>query len=427
MGKWRHLPTGMTHTMAVNTTQNPAAAADTTTDGAPSVAGPTASPSNQQQLSELSLADALRLDLADPEEDKQDNDGADGNGDDDDSNDGDDDQNDNDGDDSDERDDDNQGDDDDDSDEGDDDDSDDDDSDDDSKDDKSKDKKEGDKDGDTPKGLEDLPKWAQKRIQKQSNDIRTLKGQIAEGGITLTPTALTPLAHVKDQETLTKEIQMAKNVRNLLGKIKDEDFQDGPNGPQVEVQVGQQKFVLSKEDVASKLAHADTVLDPEVLTSRQDFLRHREQYKPWEAAEQVMPGILQKDTPANKAYNHLLKSCPEIAARLPDFEFIMACAVRGLSQYKEESEGKAKWQRFALDDKGNIVPPKRKADDKDKGKGGKKGKPAPAAPAAPANQRPAVRPAGAKATNADLDDLQKRAEAGDEGARRELMKLEMLS
>lgn len=409
MGKWRHLPTGMTQTMADQSTQIPAAAADTTTGQAPAVGGPSASSSSHQQETELSLAEALALDLAEPDDDEKSNEGADSTSDEEgDANGGDDNHED-----------------DEDSDEGDNDSDDDNDgSEDDSEEDPSKDDAKDKNDEDGPKGLEELPKWAQKRIRKQSEDIRTLKGQIAQGGLTLAPTPLMPLAHVRDQEGLTHEIQTAKNIRALLGKLKDEDYEESANGLQAEVQVGQQKYVLSKAEVEAKLAHAEAVLDPETITSRQDYLRHREQYKPWEVAEQVMPGILQKDTPANKAYEHLLKVCPELPARLPDYEFIMACAVRGLSQYKEEAEGKAKWQRFVLDDKGNIVPPKRKAGEKEKSKGEKREDPA---PQTPNNQRPAVRPAGGKATNADLDELQKRAEAGDEAAMRELMRAEMMS
>jgi hypothetical protein len=422
VGKWRHLPTGMMHTMADTPSQTTAAAADTNSGGAPAGNGSSASTTTQQQERELTLAEALELDLAEPADDKKGNGGAnstsdegDGSDEGDDANHGDDGSDDGD----------DQGDDGNDSDEGDDEDSNDDDdgSDDDSEGDTSKDKKkDDDKDDDeAPKGLESLPKWAQKRIQKQSESIRSFKEQIAKGGITLTPTPIAPLAHVRDQESLTKEIQTAKQVRSILGKLKDEDYQDGPNGLQAEVQVGQQKYVFSKDEVAAKLAYAETVLDPEVITSRQDYLRHRETHKPWEVAEQVMPGILEKDSGPNQAYMHLLKLCPELAARVPDYEFIIACAVRGLSQYKDESEGKAKWQRFALDAKGNIVPPKRKAE-----KGSKHTTPANKnTPTPPTAQRPALRPDGGKATSADLDELQKRAESGDEEARRELMRLEM--
>ena len=237
-----------------------------------------------------------------------------------------------------------------------------------------------------PKGLENVPKAVWKRIQKQSETIRELKAKAEESSvIQVTPTALSPLAHIQSADALKQEIALAKNVRNLLGGIKPEDF--GEHG-KAEVTVGNQKFEFSQEEVQAKLAQADSVLDPDALTERHAYITHRETHKPWEVAEQVMSGVTKKGTPENQAYQHLVQLCPELVTRLPDHEFIIACAVRGLKQYKDEASGKVRYLRMDLDDQGKVIPPKAA----DTPPGGAPAKPNPV----PSAQRPPVSGSGAK-------------------------------
>jgi hypothetical protein len=244
-----------------------------------------------------------------------------------------------------------------------------------------------------PPGFDGLPKGAVRRILKQKETIDDLKEQLANANqITLTPTPVSPLGHVMKPEALTKEINMAQFVRSTLGKLKPDDFVAGPDGiPKATVTVGNQQFVFSQAEVESKLGLAEAMLDPTTLTERQQFIASREQTKPWEAAEKVMPGVLQPGTPENQAYQNLVKMCPEIVSRIADHEFIVALAVRGLTQYREETAGKAKWVRMELDENGQVKPPQQQAATQPGGApatgGGGHGA---APPAAPNGARPPV-------------------------------------
>lgn len=232
-----------------------------------------------------------------------------------------------------------------------------------------------------PRGLEGVPKPVWKRIQKQSEKIRDLNEQLGKQEvIQIAPLPDSPLSGVTDMTALQAEIRKANGVRTLLGGFKAEDYtDDGKGGKYVEVTLGDQVFRYTEQRVSQMLAHANAVLDPEAMLERQQFLQKREEAKPQLAAEEVLPGVLKKGTPANDAYIAILQSVPELAHRLPNFEYVIACMVRGETQFKEEKGGKVKFVRMELDDKGQVITPKTGA--------------APAAKpnaAAPSTARPAV-------------------------------------
>lgn len=274
-----------------------------------------------------------------------------------------------------------------------------------------------DEDGQTvPKGMEDWPKQAVKRIQKQSETIRTLREQVAQGAIQIAPTPASPLADVTSVAALDERLQTAKGVRQWCRENLD--------GGSIPLKGGG-TYEVTPEMAQAKLEQAEREI--EAYSDRKLYLTEREQAKPWEAAEAVAPGILQAGTREHTFYSNVLKAVPELAAKLPDYELFVACAARGMKQMLEEREGKARYVRYEVKD-GKLVAPKQSAAGTNKAEGpANAGKPAAttqAQPFRPNNQRPPVRAAGAP-QSANLAALEARAAQGDDTARRELLRAEL--
>lgn len=212
-----------------------------------------------------------------------------------------------------------------------------------------------------PKGLEGVPKPVWKRIAKQSERIRELQQQVATASpIQIVAGPQTPLAHVTDTAALEREMTLAQGIMDLLGGLKEADFIDKGNGKLIaEIELEDNQVLrFSAQQVQAKLAQARSVLNPKTLMERQEYLRKREAAKPAEDAEKALPGVLTKGTPANTEYIAMLQSVPELAHRLPNFEVVIAAALRGMKQLDEEKSGKAKWVRMELDKDGKVILPK---------------------------------------------------------------------
>lgn len=267
-----------------------------------------------------------------------------------------------------------------------------------------------------PKGMENWPKQAVKRIQKQSETIRALREQVAQSVIQIAPTPTSPLADVTTTAALEDRLQMAKGIRQWC--------KDNPDGGSIPLKGGG-TYEVTPEMAQAKLEQAEREI--EAYSDRKLYLAEREQAKPWEAAEAVAPGILQAGTREHTFYSNVLKAVPELAAKLPDYELFVACAARGMKQMLEEREGKARYVRYEMKD-GKIVAPKPSAAGTNKAAApGTPDKPAAttqAQPFRPTNQRPPVRAAGAP-QSANLAALEARAAQGDESARRQLLRAEL--
>lgn len=266
-----------------------------------------------------------------------------------------------------------------------------------------------------PKGMEDWPKQAVKRIQKQSETIRALKAQVAQGGLQIAPTEASPLADVQSVTDLDARINSAKGIRAWC--------RENPDGGTIRMSNGA-TFEITPEMAAEKLAKAEREID--AYADRKLWLAEREKTKPWEAAEAVAPGILQQGTQENSFYENVLKAVPELAAKLPDYEVFVACAARGMKQMIEEQQGRAKYVRMELKD-GKVVATTPKSSGTSKASPASAGKPASTqatTPFRPSNQRPQASAAGAS-PSANLAALEARAAQGDETARRQLLRAEL--
>jgi len=220
------------------------------------------------------------------------------------------------------------------------------------------------------RGLEDLPKWAQERISKQSNDIRKLRDLQGREVTRLAPRPDAPLAHVATMDELRQAVTTAKLVRSKLTAIREDDWREPEKEGEertVTVEDGGQRFVLTESEVEAKLALANERLDPEAIEARRQFVQTREQLKPWERAEQIVPDFHDEGSPAQALMKQLTGHVPAIRNLVPDIETLVAHATRSMAQdqdtapTKDFPKGRFKWVRVALDKDGKPMPPKRAA------------------------------------------------------------------
>lgn len=230
-----------------------------------------------------------------------------------------------------------------------------------------------------PKGLEAVPKPVWKRIKKQSEQLRELKGQLAEGAFVLQPTPDNPLADVAGIEELDERVAQARADRKWA-RENPEGGERKVNGKTVEV---------GAEDVAGLLAKAEAVIDADATTRTR--LQYRAQSKPWAKATAVEPDLFVKGTPANAFLVSLVEDCPEITKH-PEWEYFAAVAAKGMRQVVEERDGKARWVRFEVGEDGKLLPLKPKAKGGTVQAGGGKPKPK-ATPATPPSNPSSARPA----------------------------------
>lgn len=222
-----------------------------------------------------------------------------------------------------------------------------------------------------PKGLENVPKPVWKRLKKQSEQLRTLKAEMAKGAVVLQPTAANPLADVNDIATLDEAVRQAREERDWARKHPDGGSRR-VNGKDVEV---------SAEAAGEMLATADAIIDADSPTRMR--LAFRQEHRPWEVAQKLEPALFEKGSSENNLMLHVLSNVPEIAEKLPDWEKLMAYAARGMRQAFEEGAGKARYVRFEVGPDGKLLPLRAKSN----GSGTAKPKPK-APPANPGSARP---------------------------------------
>lgn len=228
-----------------------------------------------------------------------------------------------------------------------------------------------------PKGLENVPKAVWMRLKKQSEQIRTLKAGMAEGAVILQPSPSNPLADVGTIAELDERIAAARADRDWAQKHP----QGGTR------KRGGKEIEVSEEDAAATLAAANAILDADATTRQR--LTFRQQTKPWEKAQAISPDLFTKGSPANTFVLDVVSACPEIVEKIPEWEYLMACAAKGMQQVVEEGSKRFKYVRYELDADGKIIPPKKPAGP-EPGKAAEKAKQPPATPGA---TRPPVKTA----------------------------------
>lgn len=187
-------------------------------------------------------------------------------------------------------------------------------------------------------GLEKLAKeypWAAKRIEKQSQQIQKLKHQKTNEAVAITPTPVHPLASVEKLEDFEATIDRAKHVRRWC--------RENPDGG--EVRVDGRIVEVTAEEVEAKLEQTESLLDQ--APDWKIRLLEREREQPWKAAEAIVPDIFEEGSPANAKLKQLIKDVPELKLRIPNWEVIAACTVRGMLQAEEEKTGKVRYTRIA--------------------------------------------------------------------------------
>lgn len=239
-----------------------------------------------------------------------------------------------------------------------------------------------------PEHFKKLPQWAQKRLGKQAETVKALREELATRPFGVLPTPASPLAHVDSLEDLQSQTNLAKQIRQWC--------KANPDGGLIG------NLEVSAEDVAMKLAHAETVL--EAAPDWQSRLHRRAEQKPWEGARRVCPELFTPGTEQNQFAEMALQMCPEIRTKLPNWEMFLAAAARSIAQVTEIEQGKAKYVRMELKD-GKVVAPQKPATPIKPGT-----KPAPLAGQGPGTVRPATSAPVARAQGGkpDLSALQKR-------------------
>jgi len=277
-----------------------------------------------------------------------------------------------------------------------------------------------------PKGMEDWPKQAVKRIQNQSAKISALEAQIADGGVTITPTPANPYSDV-ESVALEEKVTPAEVLdrRYAAAKARRTWCLANPDGGTVQMRNGRE-IEVSAEKAQQTLAEAEAEID--AYPDAKLRVAQRANEKPWVTATTLEPGLLQKGTPENGFLLHVLKAVPEIKAKLPDWEVFMAAATRGMRIITEEQAGRARYVRMALGKDGKVIPGKAgQPAGAGSALGGAKtataGKPQ-ATPHRPGATKPGLQVAGAKAS-VNMQDLEAKAMAGDDAAAKALLRAEL--
>jgi hypothetical protein len=244
--------------------------------------------------------------------------------------------------------------------------------------------------------IEELPKSWQKTVKKLRSEAKSLRDRLKAESARVAPTTDSPLSNLVTEEELNQSLANAKRVRQLFGKVTDADYSEDAQGNEVfTITQGNQTFSYTRAQIEQMLGRAETVLDPEVILERRQYLATREQLNPLDTAEQIVPGIVtDKDSDASKWMARVLGTVPGLR-RLPDFEVLLAHAHRDFLRQQEtlptktHPKGKVKWVRYELDKDGRVLPPKQKASSAngqrpaDQAPSSPSGRRAPAAPVRP--------------------------------------------
>lgn len=241
--------------------------------------------------------------------------------------------------------------------------------------------------------LEKLPKSWQRSVKKLRSEAQSLRERLKAESARQAPTPDSPLADVVTEQELAQALSNAKRVRQLFGKLTDDDYTHDQNGTPIHVVTqGNQSFTYTQEQIQRMLARSEQVLDPEVVLERRQYLATRNEVNPLETAEAIVPGIVtNKDSDASQWMQRVLQSVPGLR-KLPDFEVLLAHAHRDFQRQQETQptkthpKGKVKWVRYELDKDGKVIPPKQQA------AAANGSKPAAQAPSSPNGKRAPVAP-----------------------------------
>jgi hypothetical protein len=225
---------------------------------------------------------------------------------------------------------------------------------------------------DLPKGMEKLAaskefKWAAKRLARFTREVRVKNETIAQLGSRIEPSVDHPFADALTPEDLKTAIAAAKQTQQDFGKLKAEDFvEDEKTGELVYAhRDGKVTVHLTKAEIERRLALAAQQVDPEAITARQNFIASRQQSRPWEAAATIAPGIDTPGTWENHVYGWIMGQAKSLRAELPNFEEVLAHAIANKKRQMDTQpspgfpKGKIKVVEYQLDAKGNVIPPKR--------------------------------------------------------------------
>jgi len=267
-------------------------------------------------------------------------------------------------------------------------------------------------------GLEQLPKGLRKRVKtlfardkEQRAAIAEKEALIAELQATpvpLVPTRANPLTDIRTPEELESRISMAKEWKSWARK--------NPHGGTFE-QADGKSVELSEEEVQSRLDWAEAVI--ETAPDRKEWLATHQGAHAY--AKQTYPELFKKGTPEYGVAQTILKSVPQLVL-MPDYEAFMGHYIRGLKMAVEETRGvryvkmdskAAKSAKGATGEGETDVP----------AKAGIKAKPT-KLPPAPAKTAPRVQPVSGGTSTQDIAALEARANAGDEDAARQLLRME---
>lgn len=202
-----------------------------------------------------------------------------------------------------------------------------------------------------PKGLENQPKWLQKRFSKFAEINRTLREENAaksQPKIIIAPTPLNPLSDVESVGDLDARYAEAKRLKAWC-----EAHPDGET-----IHRNGQDLEITKDDVQTRLARVTSEI--EAYPDAKVHLAERERSRPWESAAKVLPNMFKADTAEQKLAAQMLDICPEIATRFTDHELVMAALVTGMQVVQDKLSGKAIHVRQELGADGKPVPPKQK-------------------------------------------------------------------
>lgn len=207
-------------------------------------------------------------------------------------------------------------------------------------------------------GLDAFPKAAADRIKQLSRIKNEQRDLLAQRPAFIADPAL-PLSHCLTTEALEQEISNAEADLDRFSSLTDDDFTRNAKGEVVfSYRYGGKTYELTADQVQERLKLAEARLDRKALLKQREFIDIRNRDKPWQAAEAILPDIFTPGTIASNMFEALLEQVPELKARQPHHEVILANAIahhlQSMEQQptKEYPHGRFKWVKLELDQNG---------------------------------------------------------------------------
>ncbi|HEY1051080.1 MAG TPA: hypothetical protein VGE39_15025 [Prosthecobacter sp.] len=238
-----------------------------------------------------------------------------------------------------------------------------------------------------PKGMENIPKPIWQRFKKMSEQLRGYRTQLAEGAFIIQATPTNPLSEVSTLADLDVKIAEAKDDRAWAQANRE-----GGTRKQ-----GSKTVEIDGEQAAKMLQDAQAIIDADAATRLR--ISDRQRSKPWVTAQAIAPEMFEAGKPDHTFVLGVLEACPQIATQIPEWEYLLAAAAKGMRMVVEERDKRAVWKRFELDKDGNIIPPAKPA--KETPKGAQTPKP----PVNPGAARPPLRTTKTDAAKTDAEVL----------------------